>query len=73
MKAPHPSRPNATPNFNHLRRGMKYRATTQYGTTVGEYLGMEADYGYRSILLRHEAGTESIARSAVMSIQPAAA
>jgi hypothetical protein len=52
---------------------MKYRATTKAGTTVGEYLGMEADYGYRSILLRHEAGTESIARSAVMSIQPAAA
>ncbi len=73
MKAPHPSRPNATPNFNNLRRGMNYRATTRYGTTVGEYLGMEADYGYRSILLRHSTGTESIARSAVTSIHPVAA
>ncbi|MEA2002556.1 MAG: hypothetical protein U9N84_11845 [Actinomycetota bacterium] len=73
MKAPQPSRPNATPSFNHLRRGMNYRATTLYGTTVGEYLGMEADYGHRSILLRHEAGTESIAQSDVTSIQPVAA
>jgi hypothetical protein len=52
---------------------MNYRATTRYGTTVGEYLGMEADYGYRSILLRHSTGTESIARSAVTSIHPVAA
>ena len=67
------SRPEAHPNFNQLRRGTSYRATTRHGITVGEYLGMEADYGERAILLRHGDGTESIARYDITSIQPAAA
>lgn len=73
MTAPMTSRENANRNFNHLRRGMRYRATTRYGTTVGEYLGMEAFYGDRAILLRHGAGTESIDHRDVTSIDPAAA
>ena len=46
MSAHRTSRVNAL-DFNHLRRGVTYRATTQAGTAVGEYLGMEALYGDR--------------------------
>jgi hypothetical protein len=73
MTAPQTSRAGATLIFNHLRRGATYRATTRKGTVVGEYLGMEAPYGDRAILLRHRAGTESIALCRVTSIRPAAA
>lgn len=62
-----------TCNFNHLRRGATYRATTRDGTAVGEYLGMEAPHGDRAILLRHGTGTDSIALSDVTSILPVAA
>lgn len=73
MTAHHTSRSRAQLNLNHLRRGATYRATTAAGTAVGEYLGMEAQYGARSILLRHAAGTDSIDRRDLMSIVPVAA
>lgn len=73
MTAPPTSPTKATANLNHLRRGMAYRATTRHGTTLGEYLGMETPHGQRAILLRNEAGTESITLTEVISIEPAAA
>lgn len=71
MTAPN-SRTNVTWIFNDLRHGSTYRATTRRGTAVGEYLGMETPHGDWSILLRHAAGTESIALTDVISIQAAA-
>ena len=62
-----------TTNFNHLRLGSTYRATTVNGIAVGEYLGMEAPYGDTAIMLRHHAGTDSIDLCDVTSIQLAAA
>ena len=62
----------SAPNLNHLRRGWTYTATTHLGATVGEYLGMEALYGERSVLLRNAAGTESLNRSDIVSIELAA-
>jgi len=73
MRTPHTSRPQAHSTINHLRRGNTYRATTRHGAAVGEYLGIEAPHGDRAILLRHGAGTESIALRDVMSIRPTAA
>ena len=73
MPAQHTSRRSAQLNLNHLRRGHTYRATTTSGTATGEYLGMEAMYGSRSVLLRHAAGTDSIDRRELMSIVPIAA
>ncbi len=67
------SHKDTTCNFNHLRRGATYRATTRHGAAVGEYLGMEAPHGDRAILLRHRTGTESIALCDVTSILPFAA
>ncbi len=72
MTAPTTSRADARRNLNHLRRGEVYRATTRVGTAIGEYLGMEVSHGDRSILLRHGAGTESIALRDITSIQAAA-
>ena len=66
-----PAQTNQT-NLNHLRRGGTYLATTAAGTTVGEYLGMEAAYGERSVLLRNERGTASIYRNDILSIELAA-
>lgn len=63
----------ANVNLNHLRRGATYRATTQSGTATGEFLGMEALYGSRAVLLRHAAGTDSILRRDIMSIEAVAA
>jgi len=60
------------PNLNHLRRGWTYTATTTAGATVGEYLGMEALYGERVVLLRNAFGTESISRRDLISIELAA-
>jgi len=68
MTAPHTSRENATNNFNHLRRGATYRATTRSGTTVGEYLGMETPHGRCAMLLRHGTGTESIPLRSITSV-----
>lgn len=68
MTTHHTSRASAVPNLNHLERGAVYRARTNAGTAVGEYLGMEHDYGARAILLRHAGGTESIDRRNVTSI-----
>ncbi len=59
-------------NLNHLRRGDVYRATTPAGTTTGEYLGMEAMYGERAVLLRHSEGTSSIYRRNILAIELAA-
>ena len=59
-------------NLNHLRKGGTYLATTAAGITVGEYLGMEAAYGERSVLLRNERGTASIYRNDILSIELAA-
>ncbi len=73
MAAPQKPRADATWNFNHLRRGVTYRATTRDGIAVGEYLGMEAPYGDWAILLRRGTGTRSIALGDVTSIQPVAA
>ena len=59
-------------NLNHLRRGGKYLATTPAGVTIGEYLGMEAAYGERSVLLRNDHGTASLSRREILSIELAA-
>jgi hypothetical protein len=60
------------PNLNHLRRGATYLATTHDGHTVGEFLGMEALYGERSVMLRNDRGTTSISRTHILSIELAA-
>jgi hypothetical protein len=73
MTTPQNRRGIALRNLNHLRRGLVYRATTPNGTTVGEYLGMETPHGDQAILLRHRAGTESIALGNVTSIRCIAA
>ena len=65
-----PARNNT--NLNHLRRGDTYLATTMAGTTLGEYLGMEALYGERAVMLRNEQGTTSIVRRDILSIELAA-
>ena len=63
---------NNQTNLNHLRKGGMYLAKTVRGVTVGEYLGMEAAYGERSVLLRNERGTSSIYRNDILSIERAA-
>ena len=63
---------NDAPNLNHLRRGAIYLATTHDGDTVGEFLGMEALYGERSVMLRNDRGTTSITRTHILSIELAA-
>jgi hypothetical protein len=73
MTAHHTPRSRAEINLNHLRRGATYRATTSVGIATGEYLGMEALYGSRAVLLRHAAGTDSIDRRDIMSIEAVAA
>ncbi len=73
MTAQPTSRASAQLNLNHLRRGLVDRATTVSGTAMGEYLGMEANYGARAVLLRHAAGTDSIDRRAIKSIVAVAA
>lgn len=60
------------PNLNHLRRGWTYTATTRNGATIGEYLGMEALYGERVVMLRNASGTASISRHDIVSIELAA-
>lgn len=67
-----PARNNTQTNLNHLRRGGTYLATTANGTTVGEFLGMEAMYGERSVMLRNDRGTTSIWRGDILSIELAA-
>ena len=67
-----PAQHNKQTNLNHLRRGGTYLATTSVGTTLGEYLGMEALYGERSVMLRNESGTTSISLSHNLSIELAA-
>jgi hypothetical protein len=64
---------DVAPGRTNLRRGSLYRATTPGGTTIGEYLGMEAPHGDLAILLRASAGTESIELTDVTSIEPIAA
>lgn len=73
MAAPDTMRGDATLDFNHLKRGSTYLATTPGGTAVGEYLGMEASYGDRAILLRSRTGTASICLFDVTSIELLAA
>jgi hypothetical protein len=73
MSAHTTSRTSANNNFNHLRRGVTYRATTSVGTAIGEYLGMEALYGDRAVMLRHAAGTESLFHRDILSIAAVAA
>ncbi len=73
MTAPRTSPPGPTGQLNSLRRGVTYRAATRQGVAVGEYLGLEVPHGTRSILLRHGAGTDSIAMRDVISIWPVAA
>ncbi len=72
MTAPQTSRADVNWNLNHLRRGVTYRAKTQDGIVIGDYLGMETAHGDRAILLRHGAGTESIELCQVISMQPTA-
>ena len=72
MTASTKSHKDANWNLNHLERGETYLATTEGGTSVGEYLGIEALHGDCSILLRHRAGTQSIDLRDVISIQLAA-
>lgn len=59
-------------NLNQLRRGSVYAARTHQRRIEGEYLGMEMQYGERAILLRHDAGTDSIPLDALVSIRHAA-
>ncbi len=65
--------PRRSANLNHLRRGVTYRATTRSGIAEGEFLGMEAVYGERAVMLRHTAGTESISRYDIVTIESVAA
>jgi hypothetical protein len=60
-------------NLNHLRRGVVYRVLTKGGTTLGEYLGMEAAYGEHALLLRTSRGVRSIPRNEIVSIEIAVA
>ena len=59
-------------NLNHLRRGGVYRAVTTDGFTLGEYLGVEAIYGERAVMLRSQTGTASLLRGDILSIELAA-
>ena len=67
-----PAQHNKQTNLNHLRRGGTYLATTAIGTTRGEFLGMEALYGERAVMLRNARGTTSINRGDILSIELAA-
>ncbi len=62
----------SAPNLNHLRKGDIYLATTHSGATYGKYLGMEALYGERRLMLRGEDGVQSINRHDPVSIELAA-
>jgi hypothetical protein len=73
MTAHNTLRKGARVNFNHLRRGVTYRAVTTSGTATGEYVGMEAVYGDRAVLLRNAAGYESIYQHDIVAIEPVAA
>jgi hypothetical protein len=73
MTAPPPRRPRAIYNFNHLRRGDSYLAITPDGVAFGKYMGMEAPYGDRAILLRHRNATRAVALSDITSILAVAA
>jgi hypothetical protein len=73
MTAPPPRRSDATYNFNHLRRGDNYLAITSDGVAFGEYMGMEAPYGDKAILLRHRNATSAVALSDITSILALAA
>jgi hypothetical protein len=64
-------RTGAKINFNHLRRGTTYRATTTSGAATGEYLGMEALFGDRAVLLRSTDGYESIYQHDIVAIEAA--
>ena len=66
-------RMGANINFNHLRRGATYRATTTAGATTGKYLGMEALYGDRAVLLRNAEGCASIYQHDILAIESIAA
>lgn len=70
--APNFSLKAAISNFNRLRLGSTFQVNTRHGTAVGEYLGMEAPYGDRAVLIRHAAGTDSIAMRDITSIRAAA-
>ena len=72
MTAPHTARTVAPWKFNHLQRGATYEAKTNRGSITGEYLGMEAPYGDRAILIRHATGTDSIALCCITSVSEAA-
>lgn len=73
MPAHNKLRMGARVNFNHLRRGVTYRAVTTAGTARGEYIGMEAMYGDRAVLLRNADGYESIYQRDIMTIESVAA
>ena len=66
-------RTGAKVNFNHLRRGLTYRAVTTSGTASGRYIGMEAMYGDRAVLLRNADGYESIYQHDIVAIDAVAA
>jgi hypothetical protein len=66
-----PAQQNRNLNFNHLRRGLTYRATTVAGHAVGEYLGMEALHGDRAVLLRNADGYKSIYQHDIVAIEAA--
>ena len=68
MPAPNTLRKGANVNFNHLRRGVTYRATTASGAATGRYIGMEALYGDRAVLLRSADGYESIYQHDIVAI-----
>lgn len=72
MQAHDPMQEGPALDLNHLERGSRYRATTRHGVAVGEYLGLEAPFGERAILLRHDRHTASIALDDLESITRAA-
>ena len=65
------SKPNhlsTSTDLNTLRRKAHYRAITDYGVVMGQYLGMEAPYGDKAILLRHASGTSSVPITSLLAI-----
>lgn len=73
MTAPSTSEPKPIFSLSDLRRGRLYRTYTRAGGAIGEYLGLETPHGTSSILLRSQAGTESIAVRDIVSVHLLAA
>lgn len=74
MKARTASRNPAMIDINHLRIGGIYQAVTHGGRIAsGEYLGIEVTHGDWMIILRDQAGSDSIPVDGLVSVSGAAA